>query len=204
MDDNTTKKKRRKARKNPLLRVPSAVKAALTRDSCAAITEPPDVPPEPAAILPTPPPEPVKMGRPPIVIDWNAFDSLVQMHCTEEEVAYFFKCDISTVYEKCKEKHGVTFPEYFKANAVGGRMSLRRRLWQNALGDRDTKPHAATAIFLSKQKDHHGGLGFTDKTKLELPLVPGAEEDGSGDYEWKMGIVRRLESRKSKEKPGGD
>lgn len=145
------------------------------------------------------------MGRPPINIDWNVFDSLVQMHCTEEEIAYVFKCDVDTITNRCKERFGMTFSEYYKRNSVGGRMSLRRQLWLNALGDAKAgvKAHAATAIFLSKQKESHGGLGFSDKTRLQLPIdggEAGGTDDGAGQYEWKMGMVARLKSKKSKEK----
>lgn len=137
------------------------------------------------------------VGRPLVIStdeQWSAFDSLVQMHCTEQEIAYFFKCSIDTVSRACMAKFGMHFADYFKANAVGGRMSLRRQLWQNALGDKDAgvKPHAATAIFLSKQREERGGLGFSDKVSNELGL-------GDGAYEDMMGFVQRMEKEKAEE-----
>jgi len=122
---------------------------------------------------------PAKMGRPPIEINWNAFDSLCQMHATKEEFAYFFQCDEDTINNKCLEKFKKTFSAVFKHKSVGGRMSLRRKLWQTALGDEkeNIKAHPATAIFLSKQREERGGLGFADKVTNEIVAGDGTWED---------------------------
>lgn len=145
------------------------------------------------------------MGRPPIVIDWDAFESLCQMHATKEEFAFFFKCDLDTINNKCHEKFGKTFSATFEELSVGGRMSLRRRLWQNAMGAKaefdgtgnkvleESKPHAATAIFLSKQKRERGGLDFSDKVNSVVDV-------GDGSFERMMGMGKSFCDRMEKEK----
>lgn len=146
-----------------------------------------------------------KMGAPRKEIDWSAFESLCQMHATREEFCFFFKIDDVTLNTRCKEKYdGRTFSSVYEELKVGGRMSLRRRLWQNAMGtdatydsqgnklQEETKPHAATAIFLSKQKEDRGGLGFSDKTTNEL-------EVGDGSFEKMMGFCDRMEKEKAEE-----
>lgn len=119
------------------------------------------------------------VGRPPIQINWTDFDSLVQMHCTEAEIAHFFKCSIDTISRACHQKFGMNFADYYKTESVGGRRSLRRLLWQNAFGDEKLKikPHAATAIFLSKQREERGGLNFSDKVSNEHEIGEGTFED---------------------------
>lgn len=152
--------------------------------------------------LPSTPP---KMGAPRKEINWEAFESLCQMHATEEEFCFFFKIDVVTLNTRCKEKYdGRTFSHVYEELKVGGRMSLRRRLWRNAMGDEatydrdgnklqeETKPHAATAIFLSKQKQERGGLGFSDKMISEHDI-------GDGTYEKMMGFCDLMEKEKSEE-----
>lgn len=151
---------------------------------------------------PTSPP----MGRPPITRDnpdfWKQMDTLCQMHCSQEEIAFFFQCDVDTITNRCKAEKGMTFSEYFKIQSVGGRMSLRRWMWEAAQPKYDAvtgklleKGNATMQIFLSKQPEHRGGLGFSDRSTFE----PGGVGDGSGTYEKMMGIVHRLEDRKRKQ-----
>lgn len=145
-----------------------------------------------------------KMGRPPIEIDWKQFEILCRMHCTEEEFAYWFKCSVDTIARACQEKYGKTFAEVFKERSVGGRISLRRNLWQQAEGKQATfdkegnmispfvKPNLTAQIFLSKQAPERGGLGFSDKVVNE-------HEAGAGTYEKLLGVIDELEAKKAAE-----
>lgn len=145
-----------------------------------------------------------KMGAPRKEMNWEAFTSLCQMHATLEEFAFFFQMDADTINARCQEQYQKTFSAVYKEQCVGGRMSLRRRLWRNAMGDEatydregnklqeETKPHAATAIFLSKQKPERGGLGFSDKVSNEVDL-------GDGTYEKMMGFCDLMEKEKAEE-----
>ena len=138
------------------------------------------------------------MGRPPIEIDWEQFEALCRMHCTEEEFAYWFKCSIDTINRACQTKFGKTFADTFKERSIGGRMSLRRNLWQQAEGRRATfdaagnmvsvsvKPNLTAQIFLSKQPEARGGLGFRDKVTTEI-------EVGRGTYETFLGVIEELD-----------
>lgn len=134
------------------------------------------------------PPTP-KMGRPPIEIDWTEFDVLCRMHATLKEIAYFFGCHPDTIAVRVKEEKGMTFPEYYETVSVGGRLSLRRRMWSHAI----QKDNPEMQRFLSKQPESKGGLGFSDKVTNEI-------ETGTGTYEKMMGIIDRLEKKKADEK----
>jgi len=133
------------------------------------------------------------MGRPPIDIDWEKFDRLCELSCTQEEIAFFFKCSVDTIANKVEEVHGVTFSEYYRENSTGGRLALRRMLWRSATGTEKIKPNVSAQIFLSKQPEERGGLGFHEKVLNEHDFT------GEGSFEYKMGIVHRLESRKKAE-----
>lgn len=60
----------------------------------------------------------------------------------------------------------------YKKGQEHARLSLRRRLWQMALGDPEQgiKPDKACLIFLAKQPPEKGGLGFTDQIEQRITV----------------------------------
>lgn len=150
-------------------------------------------------------PEPV-MGAPRKEVDFEAFESLCQMHATEEEICWHFKMNHETLNARLMEKYGKTFSQVYPTLSVGGRMSLRRQLWMLAMGSEAEydprtgqklreaiKPNAETARFLAKQPLERGGLGMRDAVTTE-------HEIGTGSYEQLLGICRELEDQKRSEK----
>ena len=87
-----------------------------------------------------------KMGAPRKEVDWEQFESLCQILATEEEIAAFFKMSIETLNTRCKEKYECTFLEVYKTESSGGKISLRRKMFQGALAG-----SIPMQIFLSKQ-----------------------------------------------------
>ena len=108
-----------------------------------------------------------KTGRPrTIEINWDMFDKLCELQCTEREIAGFFGCSVDTLNSRCKEEYGQTFSELFAQKRKAGHISLRRWQWQSA-----EKGNTAMLIFLGKQY-----LGQSDKPAVEseetrMPLV---------------------------------
>jgi len=104
-----------------------------------------------------------KMGRPQMEINWEDFDKLCAIQCSEQEIAAWYKCHIDTIYIHVKRKHGMTFPEYFAQKRVGGKVSLRRKMWQQALaGDR------VLLLFLAKNHLNMSDNGPTDGKPLVM------------------------------------
>lgn len=97
-----------------------------------------------------------KMGRPPIEIDWEEFDKLCSLQCTQEEIAGWFGCTIETIRIKLRDKFGLTFLEYFEQKRGKGKVSLRRAQFKTAVGG-----NPAMLIWLGKQY-----LGQTDKSDI--------------------------------------
>lgn len=94
-------------------------------------------------------------GRPRIKIDWEEFDKLCVMQCTQTEIASWFNCTVDTIENHVKREHGVIFSEYYKQKASKGKIALRRKMYQTAMdGDR------VMMIWLSKQY-----LQMTDKVE---------------------------------------
>ncbi len=147
-----------------------------------------------------------KMGAPRKEIDYEAFESLCQMHATEAEICWHFKVDIDTLNARIKERYdGKTFSEVYPTLSVGGRMSLRRQLWMMAMGadaqyDPRTgaklreavKANPETVRFLSKQPMERGGLGMKETVETEHSI-------GTGSYEQLMGLAKQLEEKKRRE-----
>jgi hypothetical protein len=110
-----------------------------------------------------------KMGRPRIDIDWDQFEKLCAMQCTEEEIAGFFGCTIDTINNRCKDHYGETFSDIFAQKRQLGKASLRRAQWTTALGRKGKAGNPTMQIWLGKNH-----LGQTDKTKTELSGEVGA------------------------------
>ncbi len=98
------------------------------------------------------------MGRPPVDINWEEFDRLLEMQCSCEELAHWFRCSPDTIAERVKKQYGVTFPEYAPQRRIRGKVAIRRKLFQIALAG-----NTAALIFLSKNL-----LGYSDKVEAKI------------------------------------
>lgn len=92
------------------------------------------------------PPGPGKRGhRGKIEIDFNLLKKMCQIQCTAEEIAGVMEISSDTLNARIKEKHDITFSEYYKKYSDEGKTSLRRLQFKIA----QTNP--GMAIFLGKQ-----------------------------------------------------
>lgn len=73
------------------------------------------------------------MARPRIAIDWEEFDRLCAIQCTQAEIAAWFKCSDDTINNAVKREHGMTFSDYYAKKRLPGLISLRRQQWRLAL-----------------------------------------------------------------------
>lgn len=105
------------------------------------------------------------MGRPRTPFNWTEFDKLCAFQCTAEEIAAWFHCDTDTVTNAVKREKGCTFSEYFSTKKAAGRVPLRRKQMQVALGG-----NVAMLIWLGKQL-----LSQTDKLQHVDPLSAKSE-----------------------------
>lgn len=92
------------------------------------------------------PKEPKKMGRPILEIDWETFQKLLEYQASLEEVAAWFKMSPDTVETRVKEKFNRTFSEVSKEFRGVGKLSLRRKQFQEAM-----KGNTKLLIWLGKQ-----------------------------------------------------
>ena len=99
-------------------------------------------------------------GRPRISIDWHQVEKLCELQCTEEEIAQFFDCSISTLYRACLRTHKVTFDEYNKRYKGLGKISLRRKMHEMAMDG-----NVPMLIWLSKQY-----LGHINEPNIQVQV----------------------------------
>lgn len=100
-----------------------------------------------------------KMGRPRKEVNWEEFDKLCAIQCTEEEIAAWFDMSRELLNQRCKEEYDMTFLALFGQKRQKGFSSLRRNQFKRATGGSDTM-----LIWLGKQY-----LGQKDKQELGLP-----------------------------------
>ena len=101
------------------------------------------------------------MARPRISLNWEEFDKLCALHCTLAEISEWFSVSEDTIERAVKREHKMPFCEYFKKKSSKGKISLRRKMYEQAMGgDR------VLMIWLSKQY-----LGFADKVEQKSEVT---------------------------------
>jgi len=101
-----------------------------------------------------------RVGRPCIEINQEEFEKLAGMHCTLAEFAGWFKCSEDTIERWTVKTYGVNFADALKKYSAPGKISLRRKMFESAIGGNTTM-----MIWLSKQH-----LGMTDKVEQKTEV----------------------------------
>lgn len=84
-------------------------------------------------------------GRPRKEINWQLFEDLCSIQCTQSEIASVMHLNVDTVHDRVKEQYGKPYSEVYKQYSEVGKSSLRRIQLKLA------QKSAAMAIFLGKQ-----------------------------------------------------
>lgn len=90
-------------------------------------------------------------GRPVKQIDKDQFEKLCELQCSEQEIAFYFRCSVETLNKWChrvyedEQGNSIGFKEVFAIYRQGGFISLRHRNWRS-IKDGNT----ALQIFYSK------------------------------------------------------
>lgn len=92
------------------------------------------------------------VGPPEKPINWEMFEQLCSIQCTQSEMSSFLKVHPNTLSDRVKQNYGEDYSTVYKKYSESGRCSLRRN--QFVLSKKNT----AMAIWLGKQwlgqKDH--------------------------------------------------
>ena len=108
------------------------------------------------------------VGRPQKEIDWHEFDKLCEIQCTLREIAAWFECSEDTIERRVEKTHGVKFAEYFDQKAVTGKISLRRKQFQVAMGgDRVMLIWLGKQLLNQTEKQHVVTTDETEKSKSQ-------------------------------------
>lgn len=84
-------------------------------------------------------------GRPERPIDWENFQKLCALQCTQSEIANFLKFDVGVLSHRVQKQYGEKYADVYKKYADEGKCSLRRHQFTLS------KTNAAMAIWLGKQ-----------------------------------------------------
>ena len=126
-------------------------------------------------------------GRPTKEFDIKAFQDLVGLGCSQEEICWFFRdetgkpANIDTLTRWCKRTFDMTFQEYFAKN---GYMALKIKLRRNQF--KLSEKNAAMAIFLGKnylgQRDYYETDNQEAINKLDK-ILEGMKKDAIKEAE---------------------
>lgn len=86
-----------------------------------------------------------KTGRPPKEIDWESFEKLCGLQCTQREIASFFDISVNQLHERVLKQYKIdNYMDVYERFTDKGKISLRRN--QLKLSQRN----ATMAIWLGK------------------------------------------------------
>ena len=97
-------------------------------------------------------------GRPPKKIDYELLKQLCFIQCTLKEAAGVLKVTPPTIEKHLSREFQMSWTQFFELHSAGGKMSLRRAQFRNAVDKNNT----ALLIFLGKNY-----LGQSDKKEVE-------------------------------------
>jgi hypothetical protein len=91
-------------------------------------------------------PQPESKGRPFKKIDWDEFEKLCAIQCTQSEIASWFGVHHDTMQKRVELEYQDSYTAIYKRFSETGKSSLRRTQYKLA------QKSAAMAIFLGKQR----------------------------------------------------
>ena len=99
-------------------------------------------------------------GRKRIEIDESLLSKCCDIMCTQEEISHVLGISVDTLDRWCKREKKMYFAEFYKKATAGAKKSLRRSMFETAIGDEEKgiRPNPTLLIWLSKQH-----LGMTDQ-----------------------------------------
>ena len=107
------------------------------------------------------------------------FEMMCRLQCTKQEMADYLDCSTSKIEKWVKSEYGDNFSNVYKRYTAGGKISLRRAMFRNAL----EKDNVGIQIWLSKQH-----LGMRDKQELDVNVKPYVIESPDGKEVIKLGV----------------
>lgn len=104
-------------------------------------------------------------GTEPNPINWDVFDGLCRIQCTQVEIAGVLKCSVDTLERRVQDEKGMGYAEYYAQKSEEGKASLRRMMYKVAMGD-PTKGKEPDVQMLKRLGEVH--LGHSSKLDVKV------------------------------------
>lgn len=131
--------------------------------------------------------EKLAVGRPKIEIDFAEMEKLCAYQASREEIAAWFNISTDTLETRVKDEYGVIFSEFFARFKGVGKLSLRRKQFQEAM-------KGNTTLLVHLGKNH---LDQFDRQKVESDNTNKNVELSYEEY------LKTLDAPNSSEFPNG-
>lgn len=118
-----------------------------------------------------------KGGRPTKPIDYSRLDAMCAIHCTGEECAAILDVSYEHLNNQLKKDGNGGFLDYFAQKGANGKMSLRRKQFDQAMSGNSTM-----LIWLGKQwlgqSDKHEEVNKEEGTinKIEIEVISASKD----------------------------
>lgn len=143
------------------------------------------------------------VGRPPKPINWDQFEQLCLLQCTQSEIGSMFHVDEDTIRVRTEKHYGEEYSVVYKRFSEGGKTSLRRNQFVMS------RKNCSMAIWLGKiwlgQKDpgledsKNDLLGVLNAAIREIQREPRVDASGRSIVEDKQFILDQGRGRGPKE-----
>ena len=104
-------------------------------------------------------------GTQPEPINWDVFDGLCRIQCTQVEIAGVLRCSVDTLERRVQDEKGMGYAEYYALKSSEGLASLRRVMYKVAMGD-PTRGKEPDVQMLKRLGEVH--LGHSSKLDVKV------------------------------------
>lgn len=113
-----------------------------------------------------------KRGRPPIEIDKNKLETIAKMNATEQEIAWFFKCDRSQISRFIKREYDMDFRTFRKTHQVDLKYKIINKVVKYVNNDIDKGGRINNQLLMFTMKNLCGW-----KDRIETTNINNERED---------------------------
>lgn len=121
----------------------------------------------------------LKGGTLPQPLNWDVFDGLCRIQCTQVEIAGVLKCSVDTLERRVQDEKGMGYTEYYALKSSEGLASLRRVMYKVAMGD-PTRGKEPDVQMLKRLGEVH--LGHSSKLDVKVGGTIGVTSANPDDF----------------------
>ena len=111
------------------------------------------------------------MARPRKELNWDELAKLCAIHATKKEIADWFECSEDTIERRCMEEFGISFAVYYDQKTASGKMSLRRKQYEQAMSGNTTMLLWLGKQYLKQKDKQENEVLIGDSSGVHISII---------------------------------